>query len=95
MEHMKSPIPSLQAARKDVPAALDAVFNRMLAKVSADRQANMAQVIAELNAAVKGTAAPATAAAADTKGSASFPLLAIVASLLVGIGLGFAVGKFL
>ncbi len=54
MEHMKSPIPSLQAARKDVPTALDAVFNRMLAKVAADRQANMAQVITELNAAVKG-----------------------------------------
>lgn len=94
MEHMKSPIPSLCAARKDVPPALDAVFNRMLAKVSADRQANMAQVIAELTAAVKGAAAPTPAASAPGA-AASFPLLAIAASLLVGIGLGFAVGKFL
>jgi eukaryotic-like serine/threonine-protein kinase len=95
MEHMKSPIPSLTAARKDVPPALDAVFNRMLAKVAADRQANMAQVIAELNAAVKGSAAPSSTLVSAPTAAASFPLLAIVASLLVGIGLGFAVGKFL
>lgn len=96
MEHMKSPIPSLQAARKDVPAALDAVFKKMLAKVSVERQGSMGEVIAELNTAVKGTA-PATvvAPASAAQGGSSFPLLAIVASLLVGIGVGFAVGKFL
>ncbi len=94
MEHMKSPIPSLQAARKDVPPALDAVFNRMLAKVAAERQANMAQVIDELNAAVKGSSSPTPAAAAAPTASAGFPLIAILASLIVGIGLGFAVGKF-
>lgn len=95
MEHMKSPIPSLQAARRDVPPALDAVFNRMLAKVSADRPASMAQVIAELNAAINGnTAAPAAESAAEAK-SSGFPIVAVVASLLVGIGIGFAVAKLL
>jgi len=96
MEHMKSLIPSLSAARKDVPPALDAVFNRMLAKVSAERQPSMAQVIDELAAATKGTAAAKPAATTDAKsGGSSFSLLAIAASLLIGIGLGFAVGKFL
>lgn len=93
MEHMKSPIPSLCAARKDVPPALDAVFNKMLAKVSAERQATMAQVIAELNAAVKGSAAPSPVASSTPTASAGFPIIAIVASLLVGIGLGFAAAK--
>lgn len=95
MEHMKSPIPSLQAARRDVPAALDAVFNKMLAKVSAERQGSMAQVIADLTAAVKGTAAATASSASAAQGGSRFSLIAIAASLLVGIGLGFAVGKFL
>lgn len=95
MEHMKSPIPSLQAARKDLPPALDATFKKMLAKVSADRHSSMAQVIDELTAAVRGTAAPAatSSAGAEVKNT-GFPLLALVASLLIGLGLGFAVGKF-
>jgi len=95
MEHMKSPIPSLCVARKDVPPALDAVFNRMLAKVSAERQASMAQVIDEFNAATKGSTAAAPTSASETNGGSNFPLLAILASLLFGVGLGFAVGKFL
>jgi serine/threonine protein kinase len=95
MEHMKMPIPSLQEARKDVPTALDAVFKKMLAKVAVERQASMGEVINDLTAAVKGLAPAPTAAPASsaTQISAGFPLLALVASLLVG--LGFAVGKFL
>ena len=48
MAHTQQPIPSLRAARPDVPAELEAVFQRMLAKSPGDRYATMTDVIAEL-----------------------------------------------
>ncbi len=50
MKHQQTPIPSLREERPDVPAALDAVFRKMLAKRPDDRQPSMAAVIAELDA---------------------------------------------
>jgi serine/threonine protein kinase len=48
LAHRDRPIPSLQAARSDVPEVLDRVFRRMIAKKAQDRQQSMAQVVAEL-----------------------------------------------
>lgn len=48
LKHRDAPIPSLTAGRDDVPASLDAVFRRMVAKVPGDRIKNMADVAAEL-----------------------------------------------
>jgi serine/threonine-protein kinase len=48
LKHRDAPIPSLTSVRADVPAALDAVFGRMMAKAPADRFSSMVEVIGEL-----------------------------------------------
>jgi serine/threonine protein kinase len=48
--HCQDPIPSLAEEVAGVPARLDAIFQRMLAKKAVDRVATMAEVITELEA---------------------------------------------
>jgi serine/threonine protein kinase/DNA-binding response OmpR family regulator len=50
LKHRTAPIPSLRAARADVPAALDDLFRRMLAKARGARPESMAVVARELAA---------------------------------------------
>jgi len=52
--HQLAPIPSLSAARPEVPARLDGLFRKMLAKQPADRPASMIEVIGELEACLGG-----------------------------------------
>jgi serine/threonine-protein kinase len=47
--HRQKPIPSLRAARPDVPPALDAIFQCMVAKDPVDRYANMTELLAALD----------------------------------------------
>ena len=48
--HRKDPIPSLQEPHAEVPPALDALFQKMVAKLPEDRPATMTDVITELTA---------------------------------------------
>ncbi|WP_425618931.1 response regulator [Anatilimnocola sp. NA78] len=48
LKHRDAQIPSLSAVRSEVPAALDGLFQRMLAKEPADRIQSMSEVVAEL-----------------------------------------------
>jgi predicted Ser/Thr protein kinase len=50
MAHRMNEIPSLCATRPEVPAELDACYQRMVAKEPGDRQATMAEVVAKLEA---------------------------------------------
>ncbi len=48
LKHREAPIPSLMAARPDVPPALDELFQRMLAKTIEDRVQTMSEVVCSL-----------------------------------------------
>src|SRR5262249_14074550 len=50
LKHRDAPIPSLVAARKEAPAALDALLRRMMAKSPEDRYQTMAEVVHALEA---------------------------------------------
>ncbi len=49
LAHREAAIPSLCAARAEVPAELDAIFQRMVAKKKEDRYRSMTPLIADLN----------------------------------------------
>jgi serine/threonine protein kinase len=62
LKHRQAPIPSLVAARSDTPPALDALFQRLLAKQPAERCNTMDEVIRALEAL---PTLPVTAAAGE------------------------------
>jgi hypothetical protein len=50
LAHRTAPIPSVRAARPDVPRAVDALVRRMMAKKPAERPPDMAATLAALQA---------------------------------------------
>jgi formylglycine-generating enzyme required for sulfatase activity/predicted Ser/Thr protein kinase len=70
MAHQQALIPSLSASRPDVPAELDELFQKMVAKQPEERQSSMAEVIAELEA-VLGVSSGRSAARAPGEPSSA------------------------
>ena len=58
MAHRSAPLPALRDARKDVPAALDEVFQRMVAKSPADRFQSMDELSEALKTCLRPRPAP-------------------------------------
>ncbi|MFO0970424.1 MAG: response regulator [Gemmataceae bacterium] len=59
LKHRDAPIPSLTKVRAEVPAALDALFRRMMAKAPADRCQSMTEVVRTLESVLATTSDPA------------------------------------
>jgi serine/threonine protein kinase len=58
MAHREEPIPSLAALRDDVPAELDAIFQKMMAKKAEERFQSMTELIEALENAAQPRAVP-------------------------------------
>ncbi len=75
------PVPSLRVVRDSVPEAVEAVVNKSLAKVPADRYSKADQMAAELSAAASGQMR--VAPAARKRQAISLPAVAVAALVVV------------
>lgn len=82
--HLTRQIPSLRAERPEATPALDAVFQKMLAKMAPERYQSMAEVALDLERGLKGLP-PLNAAATGGNQNLKFALIA-----LIGVCLGVA-----
>jgi tetratricopeptide (TPR) repeat protein len=97
--HVTAPIPSLHEANRAVPATVDPVFRRALAKTPRDRYATAAEFVGDLRRALHEDAgdtwierpAPATAATTVQPGGGSRWWIPALVALLVAAGILAAV----
>ena len=94
-KRLSQPAPSVRAVRPTVPVAVDDAIRRALAPVAADRFASVAQFAQALHPTVSGAAtvaAPVTTPAASMPRRRQLPVtaLALIAGLLIGLGVLFA-----
>jgi serine/threonine protein kinase len=71
LAHRDAPIPSLSKVRGEVPEALDAVFQKMVAKLAKDRYQTMTEVIRELEACQNGTLSTTSLAGSSVESEAN------------------------
>ncbi len=63
LAHRDAPIPSLASLDRKIPAALDSVFRKMVAKNASERYQTMAEVIRDLESCSGGSSSPSEAGA--------------------------------
>jgi serine/threonine protein kinase len=85
LAHRSKPIPTLGDVRTGVPAALEATFQKMVAKRPEDRQPTMAHVVSELEMCLRDSAPCGTLPGSDEP-TADFPLSDIVSRPNSGSG---------
>ena len=72
MAHRAAPIPSLGEERPDVPASLEATYQKMMAKTPENRYQSMTEVISDLEACVAKQRQPVTSEASSDSALTSF-----------------------
>ncbi|MFC1596576.1 SUMF1/EgtB/PvdO family nonheme iron enzyme [Planctomycetota bacterium] len=72
MAHRAAPIPSLSEQRPDVPASLEAAYQKMMAKTPEDRYQSMTDVIAALEACVSKERQPVVSEASSDSALTAF-----------------------
>jgi len=73
LAHQNAPVPSLRAARPDVPEDVDALFQKMMAKRPADRYQSMGEVIADVESCLGSSSRPPVAGLVEEPESEFLP----------------------
>jgi serine/threonine protein kinase len=71
LAHRDAPIPSLCRVDPDIPASVDAVFRKMVAKQGKDRYQSMTEVIRELECCLSGSSTVSSVSTPDSFGDPS------------------------
>src|SRR6185369_9907927 len=90
--HRESPIPSLREKRSDIPAAVELIWRKMVAKSPDDRQQTMGEVIAQLESCLHGGPQSASVMS-EPVDSVAFKLSELVSSMSRDFGTS-TIGKF-
>jgi serine/threonine protein kinase/formylglycine-generating enzyme required for sulfatase activity len=90
--HREAPIPSLRERRSDIPAAVELIWRKMVAKSPDERQQTMGELVAQLESCLHG-GPQAASVLAESVDSVAFKLDELVSTMSRDIGIS-SLGKF-
>ncbi|HEY2414388.1 MAG TPA: bifunctional serine/threonine-protein kinase/formylglycine-generating enzyme family protein, partial [Pirellulaceae bacterium] len=90
--HRDAPVPSLREKRSDIPAAVELIWRKMVAKSPHERQQTMGELIAQLESCLHG-GPQAASMLAEQDDSVAFKLDELVSTMSRDIGMS-SLGKF-
>src|SRR6476469_1643106 len=92
LAHREAPIPPLREKRSDIPAAVELIWRKMVAKSPDDRQQTMGELIAQLESCLHGGPQSASVLA-EPVDSVAFRLDELVSTMSRDVGVS-SLGKF-